>query len=334
MPELSLIAANARGLAIAFIIGLAASFLSEHYGAPAMLFALLLGMALNFIAEDERAAPGIAFSARTLLRFGVALLGFRVVLGDILALGSRPIVLLVVAVVTTIAFGIVLARTSGLSKSFGALSGGAVAICGASAALAIAAILPRSDQQERETALVVVSVTALSTLAMIGYPLLGAAVNLSELQAGVFIGATIHDVAQVVGAGYSISDQAGDTATLFKLMRVAMLLPIVIVLGLLFRSPVKDADGTAELSRPPLLPGFLAAFLLIAVLNSTVTLPTSLLDTMNDLSRQCLITAIAAIGLKIDLQSFLALGRMPVLILVGETIWLTAFVLACLLLLR
>ena len=323
------LAEKARGIGIAFTVGFAASFLSEHYSAPAMLFALLLGMSLNFIADDPRAMSGIDFSARTLLRIGVALLGFRIAFGDVLALGPRPIFLLLLAVMSTILFGFLVARLAGLSKHFGALSGGAVAICGASAALAIAAILPKSEKQERETALVVVGVTALSTLAMIVYPLIGAAMELTDIQAGVFIGATIHDVAQVVGAGYSISDQAGDTATLFKLIRVAMLLPVVVLLSILFRG-----DGDVGAKRPPLLPGFLAAFVAITLINSFIEIPAAVTEAMSNVSRQCLITAIAAIGLKIDMKSFLELGRMPVVMLVAETIWLAAFIMACLLLLR
>ncbi len=317
------------GLLASLVVGLAASFLSEHYSAPTMLFALLLGMSLNFVADDQRAMPGIAFSARTLLRIGVALLGFRIVLGEILALGPRAIILLILAVLSTLLFGYLVARLTGRGKHFGALSGGAVGICGASAALAIAAILPKSDKQERETAFVVVGVTALSTLAMIVYPLISAAVALTDVQAGVFIGATIHDVAQVVGAGYSISDQAGDTATLFKLIRVALLLPVVILFSLLFRG-----EGDVGAERPPLLPGFLTAFVVITLINSVMPIPAGVTETMSNVSRQCLITAIAAIGLKTDLKSFLELGRMPVIILVVETIWLAAFVMVCLLLLR
>jgi len=323
------LAGKVRGIGIAVTVGFAASFLSEHYSAPAMLFALLLGMSLNFIADDQRAMPGIDFSGRTLLRIGIALLGFRVAFGDILALGPRPIFLLVLAVLSTLLFGLLVARLAGLSKHFGVLSGGAVAICGASAALAIAAILPRSEKQERETALVVVGVTALSTLAMIVYPLIGAAMELTEVQAGVFIGATIHDVAQVVGAGYSISDQAGDTATLFKLIRVAMLLPVVVLLSFLFRG-----DGIVGAERPPLLPGFLTAFLVITLINSFIDIPAAVTEAMSNVSRQCMIIAIAAIGLKVDIKSFLELGRMPVVMLVAETIWLAAFIMACLLLLR
>jgi uncharacterized integral membrane protein (TIGR00698 family) len=164
---------------------------------------------------------------------------------------------------------------------------------------------------------------------MIVYPLIGAAVELTEVQAGIFIGATIHDVAQVVGAGYSISEQAGDTATLFKLMRVAMLLPVVVLLSFLFRG-----DGDVGAERPPLLPGFLTAFVVITLINSFIEIPGAVTETMNNVSRQCLITAIAAIGLKTDMKSFLEVGRMPVVMLVAESIWLAAFVMACMLLLR
>ena len=112
-----------------------------------------------------------------------------------------------------------LARRLGLKPLFGVLSGGAVAICGASAALAIASVLPRNDTRERDTILTVVSVTALSTLAMILYPVFATSIGLDHKQAGIFIGGTIHDVAQVVGAGYTISNETGDIATYVKLLQ-------------------------------------------------------------------------------------------------------------------
>src|SRR6185312_7645057 len=121
-----------------------------------------------------------------------------------------------------------------LSSVFGVLSGGAVAICGASAALAIASVLPRSDTRERDTILAVVSVTALSTIAMILYPVFAISIGLDHRHAGVFIGGTIHDVAQVVGAGYTISNETGDIATYVKLLRVAMLLPAAFTISFLY----------------------------------------------------------------------------------------------------
>src|SRR5208283_3707648 len=117
------------------------------------------------------------------------------------------VAIVIVGVATTILFGLFLARRLGLSPMFGVLSGGSVAICGASAALAIASVLPQDKDRERDTILVVVTVTARSTLAMILYPILATSIGLDHRHAGVFIGGTIHDVAQVVGAGYMISPE-------------------------------------------------------------------------------------------------------------------------------
>jgi uncharacterized membrane protein YadS len=111
----------------------------------------------------------------------------------------------------------------GLSRSFGILSAGAVAICGASAALAISSVLPKGENSERDTVFTVISVTALSTIAMIAYPVIIALFHLDHVAIGVFLGGTIHDVAQVVGAGFSVSEETGNVATFTKLLRVAML---------------------------------------------------------------------------------------------------------------
>lgn len=315
------------GFVICLTVGLAANFLGEHYGAPAMLFALLLGMALHFLYEDPKCQPGIAFTGTTILRIGVALLGFRIAFSDVMALGWPTVLLMAAGIATTIIVGIALARLFGLKHRFGALTGGAVAICGASAALALSAVMPKSDEQERDTVFAVIGVTALSTLAMIVYPMLSGLMAMNDAEAGIFIGATIHDVAQVVGAGYSISTEAGDLAALTKLMRVAMLLPVVLVFVLAFRASQKGDTGQAK---PKLLPGFLVAFVIFVILNSQFAIPAEVKSGLTEISRTCLVTAIAAIGLKSNLRSIATLGWRPVLLMVAETIWLAGLVLLCL----
>ena len=231
-PRARLIHAVYPGVLVAGTIALASTWLAQHYTAPVMLFALLFGMAFHFLHEEGRCVAGIEFTSRSVLRVGVGLLGVRITLGQIASLGAWPVATVIVGVATTIVFGLLLARRLGLSPMFGVLSGGAVAICGASAALAIASVLPRSETSERDTILTVVSVTALSTLAMIVYPVFATSIGLDHERAGVFIGGTIHDVAQVVGAGYTISTETGDIATYVKLLRVAMLLPVVFAISL------------------------------------------------------------------------------------------------------
>src|SRR5580698_1181549 len=321
-PGAKLIHAVYPGLLVAGTIALAATWLAQHYTAPVMLFALLFGMAFHFLHEEGRCVAGIEFASRSVLRAGVALLGMRITLGQIVSLGALPVLTVIVAVATTIAFGFVLSRRLGLPSMFGVLSGGSVAICGASAALAIASVLPRSDTRERDTILTVVSVTALSTIAMIIYPIFSTSIGLDHRLAGIFIGGTIHDVAQVVGAGYTISNETGDIATYVKLLRVAMLLPAVFAISFLYarnKGPGESAKAT--------LPMFLVGFAALVVLNSIGLLPKVAIDLANDVSRWCLVAAIAALGMKTSFKALFAVGWRPVGLMVAETLWIAVLVL-------
>jgi len=319
------VARLAPGVIAAAVTAAAASFLSEHYGAPVMLFALLLGLAMNFLAADGPCAPGIEFAARTLLRAAVALLGLRITAGQVAALGWAPVLGVVVSVVLTITMSMLAARLMGFRPLFGLLSGGATAICGASAALALSAAFPAHPQKDKATTFTVILVSALSTSAMIAYPMLVQALHMDAPHAGMFLGATIHDVAQVVGAGYGLSKETGDVATLVKMILVAMLLPVILFATILTRS--QHAPGT---TRPPLLPGFAVVFALLVALNSTGWIPQAVSSLGNEVSRVCLIAAIAAIGMKTQLKDLATVGLKPVALMLGETVFLAILVLALL----
>ena len=316
------------GFAVSVLVAVTAQFLSDHYGAPAMLLALLLGLALNFLAEDgTRTGPGIAFTARTVLRAGVALLGARISVDMLADLGGPAIALVVAGVVLTILFGVLCSRLVGRRLRFALLTGGSVAICGASAAMAIAAVLPKHDKSERDLVFTVLSVTVLSTVAMVIYPMLSSLFGLTDRDAGVFMGGTIHDVAQVVGAGFSISPEAGETATLVKLIRVSMLAPVVLAISLYFRSlGMVDKDATGK--SPPLLPGFVIGFLLLAAANSIGLIPAVVADWAGQLSRWALLVSIAAVGIKTSLAKMFEVGGSAIAVIVAETIFLGVFVVA------
>ena len=311
------------GFIVSVVVAAAACFLSEHYGAPVMLFALLLGMALNFLAADSKCKAGIEFTARTVLRVGIALLGMRITLGQITALGWQPVALVITLVVVTISVSVIAAKMLGFQKLFGMLTGGATAICGASAALALSAAFPNHPQKEKATLFTVIGVSALSTLAMIVYPMIARWLELSPQLAGVFLGATIHDVAQVVGAGYSMSTETGDTATVVKLMRVAMLLPVIVCAAMITR--IQGADSGGE--RPPLLPWFAVGFLILACINSTGWVPPVVQGGVNEMSRWALIIAISALGMKTQIKELASVGIKPILLMIGESIFLVVLVL-------
>lgn len=317
------------GLTVAVTVALAVGFIADHYGGPPFLLALLLGMAFNFLSADARVRPGIDLAARSVLRIGVALLGIRITFDRIADLGPVPVLLAVCGVVVALGSGVLLARLAGRSSAEGVLSGGAVGICGASAAMAISAALPRSPQSERLTLLTVIGVTALSTLAMIVYPLLAKTLGLDETAAGVLFGATIHDVAQVLGAGLTVSPQAGDVATFVKLVRVACLLPVVVMVGWAFRG---SGEGQVTQSQP-LLPHFLIGFVALVVLGSVVNLPVVVVNGVSEVSRWCLLVAISALGVKTSFAELFALGWKPLVLILAETVILLGFVLLGLLVL-
>ncbi|MEO6746984.1 MAG: putative sulfate exporter family transporter, partial [Caldimonas sp.] len=301
------------GVMVSVVVAAAAAFLGQHYGAPVLLFALLLGMAMNFLSDGGACTAGIDFTGRQLLRVGVALLGLRITAGQVVELGIEPVMIVVSGVVLTIGLSMLAAKWLGFRGQFGLLTGGATAICGASAALALAAALPEHPEKERATLFTVIGVSALSTLAMITYPALVRLMGLDAQQAGIFLGGTIHDVAQVVGAGYSLSAVTGDTATVVKLMRVAMLLPVIV-----FAAAVARKSGKAEPSakRPPMLPGFAVGFALLLAVNSLGWIPASTVSLGNDASRWCLVAAIAAIGMKTQLKDVASVGLKPVVLMV------------------
>jgi uncharacterized integral membrane protein (TIGR00698 family) len=296
-----------------------------------MLMALLLGMAFTFLAETgTTTALGVEYASKKLLRVGVALLGLGITVQQIAAAGLEVVGITLGGVALTIGAGILLARISGRSLPFGLLTGGAVAICGASAALAISSVLPKDDpNHERDTVFTVIAVTALSTIAMIVYPIIGAALGLSDHAMGVFFGATIHDVAQVVGAGYSVSEEAGATATFVKLLRVALLVPVVIVLSLCFaRHP-----GASQGGKLP-IPFFVLGFAALVLVGSTNIIPPDVVAVLLELSRWLLITAIAALGMKTSLRNLVEVGPRSIAVVCGLTAILAVFALTAIVMLR
>jgi uncharacterized integral membrane protein (TIGR00698 family) len=312
---------------------MAASFIARLHGGPQLLYALLFGVSFHFLHEDTKIRPGIELCTGFVLRLGVALLGARITVAQIAALGMSTALIVIGCVLGTILGGMWVARRLGLSTTQGLLSGGATAICGASAALAISAVLPRSREQDRFTLLVVVCVTSLSTIAMLLYPLLAKAAHLSPTMAGLFLGGSIHDVAQVIGAGYLLGQETGDAATIVKLFRVSMLALVVIVVSAAYRGR-RATDGASAAKRPALVPWFLWVFLLLVAIHSMQGLPQTAQPWIADVSRACLVVAIAALGVKTSFQTLLQSGWRPFALLLIETAWLGGALMATILWLR
>jgi uncharacterized integral membrane protein (TIGR00698 family) len=301
-----------------------------------MVIALVIGIALNPLARRRSFQPGIVLCLKTILRWAVALLGLRIALGEIAALGVTTALLVVVSMVLTLASGFLLARLFALERAYGALAGAGTAVCGASATLATSIVLPDYKGKEMDVAFVVVAVNALSTLAMVVYPLLCVWLGFDAQTAGIMLGATIHDVAQVVGAGYSVSETAGNTAVIVKLFRVFLMLPLVLAIGWLF---ARRAVATSAAKIP--IPLFAIVFVALCVLNSIAApFPAAarmlawIKVPLIEASTWGLLIAISALGLGTSLTAIAALGWRHVATVTGTTLVILAVVTAGLTMLR
>jgi uncharacterized integral membrane protein (TIGR00698 family) len=313
------------GFLLCLMVAMSAKFVSEHYGGPVILYALLMGIALNYLSTEGRCVAGIEFCAKSILRFGIALLGARITIEQLMGLGITPIIIVLVSVPLTVLFGFFVGRWLKLGRGQSILSGSAVGICGASAALAVAAVLPYNKDAEKNLIFTVVCVTALSTFAMVSYPLVVTAFELDPTASGVFLGATIHDVAQVVGAGYLMSDEIGDVATFTKLLRVSTLVPVVLIIALIASRWGKTPTSTGPSGFP--LPVFLVAFIVIVSINSAGFIALEVSEFMVEMSRWCLILAMVGLGMKSSFKELAAMGWRPVALMVAETLFLAGLVL-------
>ncbi len=318
------------GMIVITAIAIAAETLARlvlpYMTVPPMIAALVLGMALAKLGSQSWMQPAITFCLKRLLRYAIALLGLRVVFGDITALGWPTTLVIIAAMLLTIGSGVLLARMLGQDTRYGVLVGTGTAICGASATLATSSILPSYSQKSSDTAFVVIAVNALSTLAMVAYPPLLLALGFNEHTTGILLGATIHDVAQVVGAGYSISETAGNSAVIVKLFRVFLLFPIVLAIGFYFARQASGVDA----SKVP-APLFALGFLAFAAINSTIPLVPSLASVIMPIksglveaSNWGMMLAITALGLGTTVSSLLSVGWRRISIAVGTTLVILA----------
>lgn len=298
-----------QGLAICAIAAAAAAWLSEHYHFPIILLGLLIGLSLSFVAKDPRSHLGLDFASRTCLRLGVVLLGLQVTFSQIGSLGLHPFLALLAIMTVTFLAGIAGARLVGQSRYTGILAGGATAICGASAAMALYGVIGRERVSQAQFAITLVVVSLASALAMSLYPILAEYLGLSDSQAGFLIGASIHDVAQAIGGGYAFSEAAGSYATIVKLSRVALLAPVVIITGLAIG---RTGDRpNAPLWKRLALPWFIVAFFVVVVINSLVEIPPSVRDTALGASKGFLLIAVIATAMRSRLDLLMEAGVRP-----------------------
>ena len=298
------------GIALCALIACAATLMALLAGS-AVIWGLIFGLVLAAIwSPPARFQTGISFAARQVMRIGVALLGFQISLATLQILDVADVAALATNVAIVLVTGWFLGPLLGIARELSLVAAASVAICGASAAAAVACVVMRNNSANRDVACTIGAVSVISSVAMILYPLLVHMAGLGSAAGGIFLGGSIHEVAHAVAAGYSVDPETGDMATVAKLLRVALLAPACIAVSFI---PIgRSASQKPSLPVPPI---FLIGFVMAALLNAAGLVPHELSQVTTPLSRFCLVTSMVAIGLTLPWRSIRAFGVKPILLL-------------------
>lgn len=307
--------------------------LNEAVPLSALTVGILVGVLLRLVVPLPAAVePGIRWTLHYLLRAGIILLGFRLVLQDMLSVGVGGLALVLIAVASTITLSVVLGRFLGLPDTLSVLVGCGTGICGASAVVAVDGVI---KGREQDVACAIAMVTVFGTVAMFAYPAIAHAIGLSEPAYAAWAGSSIHEVAQAVAAGFAFDSHAGVDASLYKLSRVALLAPVCAVLAVWWQRRGRACAPTSEQrgQRAP-FPLFVLLFVVMVLVNSFVDLPASVHGGLTTLDSALLAAAMVAMGLQTRLVSVIRLGWKPLFLGAVVAIWISGLALSGALLLR
>ncbi|MBE2276735.1 MAG: YeiH family putative sulfate export transporter [Rhodobacteraceae bacterium] len=298
------------GLVLTFCLAATATIGWRLLGQPALLGPLVLAMLGGIILGNAglvgaEFTPGARFAMRPVLRAGIVLLGFNLTLADLGGLGLGGLAMIVALVATTFLAVRWMGRLLGVSPQLRELIAAGTAICGASAVLGVNTVTKARDE---DVAYAVACVTIFGSIAMVLYPVLQGMLGFDEHAYGLWAGSSLHEVAQAVGAGFSVSDTAGETATVAKLGRVILLAPLILGLGFA-RSIGKGGEATVQV-----IPWFVFGFLLAVVLNSVLPLPEDLISAFRQASSFMLAMALCAMGLETRVRRLFAEGLRPLVL--------------------
>ena len=292
-----------------------------------MVVGIVLGMLYaNSLRNNlpETWVPGIKFCSKRILRTGIILYGFKLTFQDVAQVGLSAIVLDAIIVCGTIGIGVLVGRLLKIDRSIALLTSCGSAICGAAAVLGVdGAIKPKPYK----TAVAVATVVIFGTLSMFLYPILYRAeiFDLSPAMMGLFTGATVHEVAHVVGASNAMGAEVSNTAIIVKMIRVMMLVPVLLVIAwAVARNIGKQgvaADSNSGASSIT-IPWFAVLFLVVIAFNSLNMLPVDVVEWINQLDTFLLTMAMAALGAETSIDKFKKAGFKPFLLAAILYCWL------------
>ena len=300
------------GLVMSAVVAAAAYGFRELPGMTTfspLILAILIGTVFhNLVGTPAIAKVGVTFSMRRILRFGIVLLGFQLTAGQIVEVGHRGFLIIAATLTATFLFTVWMGRVLGVERKLAQLIAAGTSICGASAVIATNTV---TDAHDEDVAYAVACVTIFGSIAMFAYPLLPTLLHLDPHAYGLWTGASVHEIAQVVAAAFQDGKAAGEFGTIAKLSRVMLLAPVVIVLG--WFASRRTASPAAASVRPP-MPWFLLGFVAVVALNSLITIPAAERASIAAVTTFLLSVALAAMGLETDLRKLTARGARPALL--------------------
>lgn len=311
------------GLTLVAIITAAAYGLRQVPGLSGlspMISAIFIGIAFaSFTTVPAAAKPGVALFGKGMLRLAIVLLGFQLTLGQLGEVGLVRMLAICALVATTFVATLGLGRLLGINPGLARLLAAGTSICGASA-IAAANAVRRTDDED--VAYAVACITVFGTISMLVYPLLGQMAQLSPADYGFWAGSSIHEVAQVVAAGFQHGDVAGEQSVVVKLSRVILLAPLLIAMSAL---SADRSDGAAgKLSFSQIIPTFVIGFVACMVINTVGIVPPPLKALIVEITPVMLAAALGALGLGTRFSAVRARGVRPLLVAALASVFISA----------
>lgn len=285
---------------------------------------MLLGILVaNTIGSPRVAAPGVRFAVQRVLRLGIILLGARLSLGAILAIGLDALGLVVACMSLALAVALLVGRIFALPPRLALLIGVGTAVCGNTAIVATAPVI---KAEEREVSFAVATITLFGTIAVIAYPFIGRALGLSDADFGTWAGVAVNDTSQVVATSAAYSPEARDVATVVKLIRNALMAPLIVLIAWWWQRRAETGDASGGVRKA--VPLFVLGFIALALLRTVGIIDTGLAALLDELARVCILVALAGVGLSTRLREMRAIGPAPFYAGLGTSVLLAAVSLA------
>jgi len=285
-----------------------------------LILAIVIGMAFhNIVGTPALAKLGIAFSMKRLLRAAIMLLGFQITLTQVANVGGVGLLIVATTLAATFLFTVWAGRALGVDRKLSQLIAAGTSICGASAVIATNAV---TDAHDEDVAYAVACVTIFGSIAMFTYPLLPGLLHLGPRAYGLWSGASIHEIAQVVAASFQNGQRAGEFGIMVKLARVMMLAPVVFLLSI--KEQLSASAHRVRSAKPP-LPWFVLGFIAVAAINSALVIPAEGRHMIVMGTTFILSVALAAMGLETDFSKLYAEGVRPAILAALAFVFIAIF---------